>query len=160
MERYSIYYFLHLDTWNWYICIREVQYIPSCNLWKQWNSLPKFIKSIRIRQCFLFHFYRVLQFACISNCLNHQYSSLKPHFLPLFVWVPFLVLFLTPFKLFYYQQRGFVFRLLLKIIASVVIPITFPIIWGTDQLVSLFVVFQDFTYTVCYYSRGIDNANQ
>lgn len=51
-------------------------------------------------------------------------------------------------------------HLFLKIVASLVIPITFPIIWGTDQMVSLFVVFQDLSYSICYYSTGIYNASQ
>lgn len=36
-------------------------------------------------------------------------------------------------------------------VGSLIIPITFPIIWGTDQLVSLFVPFQDLSYTICFY---------
>lgn len=74
-------------------------------------------------------------------------------YFPLFVWVPFILIMLNPISLFFYRARGYTFRLALKVLFSLFIPITFPIIWATDQLVSLFVIFDDLTYTVCYYSR-------
>ena len=33
------------------------------------------------------------------------------------------------------------------------IGVTFPVIWLTDQLVSLVNPFKDFAYTICYYSE-------
>lgn len=77
---------------------------------------------------------------------------MPPQLLAIFVWVPFILIMINPFHLVYYRTRGYTYKLLLKIIASFFIPITFPIIWGTDQLVSLFTPFQDLIETVCYYS--------
>ena len=74
-------------------------------------------------------------------------------YLPLFVWIPFLLSFLNPIPLFYYRAEGYTFKLAIKIILSLFGQITFPVIWGTDQLVSLFTIFQDLTYTLCYYSK-------
>ena len=81
-------------------------------------------------------------------------GKLSPQLLVLFVWVPFIFFMINPIHLFYFKARGYTFKLLLKMIASFIVPITFPIIWGTDQLVSLFIPIQDLIETICYFSTS------
>lgn len=42
--------------------------------------------------------------------------------------------------------------MLFKIIGSIIIPISFPIIWATDQFVSLFQPFHDLCNAICFYT--------
>lgn len=49
--------------------------------------------------------------------------------------------------------------MIIKVICSPCLPITFPIIWATDQLVSLFLIFQDIVYSICFYTKAQWNYN-
>lgn len=79
--------------------------------------------------------------------------QINPQILPIFVWIPFIVLLVNPISIFYFRSRDYLFKLLFKILISFAIPATYPIAYGTDQFTSLFVPIRDGLFTICYYAR-------
>lgn len=90
---------------------------------------------------------------------DYVFYDSRPHrFLGLIVWVIMLVVLINPFPIFYHHSRFFLMKLFLKVLASPLIGVPFFISWTTDQFVSLVTPFEDFSYTICYYTK-IDFAN-
>lgn len=60
----------------------------------------------------------------------------------------------------YYKSRTYIFKILFKSLISWVIPVTYAIVYTTDQFVSLFTPFQDTVYTICFYCnfKNINNS--
>lgn len=77
------------------------------------------------------------------------------------MWGVFFLFMFNPIPNLYYKARGYSFKLFFQILISFFIPITFPIIWGSDQFVSLFIPAEDLMKTICYYSTvHIDQNHQ
>lgn len=88
-------------------------------------------------------------------------GSFNPQFLPLFVWVPLVLVLFNPIALFYYRNRDYVFHMLWLCTISWCIPVTYPIVYTTDQFLSVLTSIQDTAYTICYYiSFNNSNGNQ
>lgn len=81
--------------------------------------------------------------------LGYLYSS----YIPLLVWLPFVAFMLNPFPIICFHGRLYFFKLVLKVIMSPFLVIDFMIILGTANAISLLNVFQDITFTICYYSH-------
>ena len=70
-----------------------------------------------------------------------------------FVWGLFFLFLLNPIPIFYWKSRLYAFKLALISIVSPFRGVTFPVIWMTDQVISLVTPLKDFGYTVCYYQH-------
>ena len=79
--------------------------------------------------------------------------AINPQYLPLFIWIPFILFLINPISIFYFKTRKYISKLLWQCLISWVIPITYPIVFATDQFVSLFVPLQNAAFTVCYYAH-------
>lgn len=88
----------------------------------------------------------------ITNLINLIF---QPHFLVLFVWGIFFLFFINPLPLLSYKSRLYAIKLALKSILAPFLGVTFPVIWMTDQLVSLVTPLKDMAYTICYYRHLI-----
>lgn len=80
-------------------------------------------------------------------------SEVGQHYLNLFVWGIFVLYLIIPLPIFNWRGRLFGWKMLLISLLSPFIGVTFPVIWLTDQVVSLVTPFQDFAYTICYYTH-------
>lgn len=58
---------------------------------------------------------------------------------------------IVPLPIFNYQGRLYALNLILKSLVSPITGVVFPIIWMTDQWISLSTPSRDLAYTVCYY---------
>ena len=68
-------------------------------------------------------------------------------------WGIFILLIFLPLPIFNLNGRIFAFKLIFKSMISPLVGVTFPIVWLTDQVVSLITPLKDFAYTVCYYTE-------
>jgi len=85
---------------------------------------------------------------------------MNPQILPVFVWLPFIAFLVNPISIFYYKSITYVYKLLLKCIISFAILVTYPIVYATDQFLSLLTPIRDTFHTICYYAhfdRTVDN---
>jgi hypothetical protein len=67
-------------------------------------------------------------------------------------WGIFILLIFLPFPIFNLKGRIFAFKLIFKSMLSPLLGVTFPIIWLTNQVVSLITPLKDFAYTICFYT--------
>jgi hypothetical protein len=79
--------------------------------------------------------------------------------LVLLVWGLFIFYFINPFPIFSYKTRLYSLKLALKSILAPVLGVPFPVIWMTDQLVSLITPLKDLAYTICYYEYLIGGSH-
>ena len=70
----------------------------------------------------------------------------------LFIWGAFILYLILPLPILNWRGRLFGWKMFLISVISPFIGVTFPVIWLTDQVVSLVTPFQDFAYTICYYT--------
>jgi hypothetical protein len=75
----------------------------------------------------------------------------QPYFLVLFVWGFFILFFINPLPILSYKSRLYALKLALKSVLAPFLGVSFPVIWMTDQLVSLITPLKDLAYTICYY---------
>lgn len=79
-------------------------------------------------------------------------TEVGQHYLSLFVWGAFLIYLVLPIPILNWRGRLFGWKMALTSALSPFFGVTFPVIWMTDQLVSLVTPFKDFAYTICYYT--------
>ena len=79
-------------------------------------------------------------------------SEVGKHYLDLFIWGAFILYLILPLPILNWRGRLFGWKMFLISVISPFIGVTFPVIWLTDQVVSLVTPFQDFAYTICYYT--------
>lgn len=71
---------------------------------------------------------------------------------PLAVWLTIWIYYLSPFQnTFNYEGRKYMWNLIIKCFKQPFLPMSFPISWLTDQLISLVGAFKDLEYTLCYW---------
>lgn len=93
----------------------------------------------------------------ISEIIDLQY--IPAYYLVIFVWGLFGLYLINPLPIFNFKSRLFMLKLALKSILAPILGVTFPVIWMTDQLISLITPFKDFAYTICYFKYlSIDKA--
>lgn len=76
---------------------------------------------------------------------------IQAEYLVLFVWGLFILYLVNPLPILSHKSRLYSLKLAIKSILAPIIGVTFPVIWMTDQLISLITPFKDFAYTICYY---------
>lgn len=69
------------------------------------------------------------------------------------VWAVFLIYLFVPLPIFNHKGRIYAAKVLFWSLGAPILGVTYPVIWGTDQLVSLANPASDFVYTICYYSN-------
>lgn len=84
---------------------------------------------------------------------------MSPHYLVLFVWGIFILYLINPFPIFSFHSRLYGLKIAIKSILAPFLGVTFPVIWMTDQLISLITPFRDFAYTICYYINLTDEGS-
>lgn len=77
----------------------------------------------------------------------------KQEYFALVSWGSFLLFLFVPLPIFNHKGRIYAFKLLIESILSPCKGVTFPVVWMTDQAVSMAVPLKDFSYTVCYYTE-------
>lgn len=77
----------------------------------------------------------------------------------LFVWGIFILYLINPFPIFSFRSRLYGLKIAIKSILAPFLGVTFPVIWMTDQLISLITPFRDFAYTICYYINLTDEGS-
>jgi len=85
----------------------------------------------------------------IAEIITLNYVS--PHYLVLFVWGLFILYLINPLPIFSFRSRLYALKIAVKSILAPFWGVTFPVIWMTDQLVTLITPFKDMAYTICYY---------
>ena len=80
-------------------------------------------------------------------------NNFGEQYFALICWCSFLLFLFIPLPIFNHKGRIYAFKLLLASIISPCKGVTFPIVWMTDQAVSMVVPLKDFSYTVCYYTE-------
>jgi hypothetical protein len=93
-----------------------------------------------------------------------QFSIKTGMYLPV-EYTPFIV-YLVFFSYIFFPSefvfnpkgRKYLYRILLNIITSPFIPMTFIIAWTTDQTVSFVGPLKDLAYTICYYTSDFSKA--
>lgn len=80
-------------------------------------------------------------------------TGLNPQLLPVFVWLPFIAYLINPISIFYRKSRSYMFKAILNCLISFAIPITYPIVYTTDQFLSLLTPIKDTFQTICYYAH-------
>lgn len=83
----------------------------------------------------------------------YSISSFKQEYFSLLSWGIFLVTLFIPLPIFNHKGRIFAFKLLFESILSPCKGVTFPIVWMTDQAVSMAVPLKDFSYAICYFTE-------
>jgi hypothetical protein len=84
-----------------------------------------------------------------------EFGHFEGEYLALIGWGIFIGSLLIPLPIFNHKGRIYGLKLLISSILAPIRGVYFPIIWFTDQVVSLVTPLKDFAYTVCYY-RDID----
>ena len=74
-------------------------------------------------------------------------------YLVIFVWGLFFLFLVNPIPILYWRSRLYAFKLALISMFSPFLGVTFPVIWMTDQVISLVTPLKDFGYTLCYYQN-------
>lgn len=69
------------------------------------------------------------------------------------VWIMFVLYIVFPFKLFNWKGRLYMWKIIVLCIVAPFRGVTFPLVWTTDQFISLVNPLKDFAYTVCYYTQ-------
>lgn len=69
------------------------------------------------------------------------------------VWIMLIVYVIMPFKIFNWKGRLYMWKLIGRSLIAAFTGVDFPVIWMTDQFISLVNPFKDFAYTICYYSQ-------
>ena len=87
----------------------------------------------------------------ISEVAN--FDIIDTHYLVAFVWGLFFLYLVNPLPIFNWRSRLYSFKLAFISIFSPFLGVTFPVIWMTDQVISLVTPLKDFGYTVCYYQH-------
>jgi hypothetical protein len=85
-------------------------------------------------------------------------TSLIHTFLPLYYFplLPYVLLggyLFIPLPIFNYRGRLYMLKLVLKCFLAVFRGVDFPIIWMTDQWISMITPLRDLSYTVCFYTK-------
>lgn len=75
------------------------------------------------------------------------------HFLVLIILVFLAIYFFTPLPIFNWRGRLYGLKLVIISICAPILGVTYPVIWFTDQTVSLVSPLKDLTYTICYYTQ-------
>jgi hypothetical protein len=83
----------------------------------------------------------------------YRIDSFGEQYFALISWSSFLLFLFVPLPIFNHKGRIYAFKLLLESILSPFRGVTFPIVWMTDQAVSMAVPLKDFSYTICYYTE-------
>lgn len=73
--------------------------------------------------------------------------------LPLFVWGSFIVFLFNPFPCGYFWGRLFIFKMLFKVVATLVVPADLLAVIATTQLFALINAVNDTVYSICYYTN-------
>lgn len=58
----------------------------------------------------------------------------------------------NPFPILYWEGRLYIFKMLGKVIGSLILPVDFLTVVATTQLFALINAVQDTVYTICYYT--------
>eukprot|EP00743_Colponemidia_sp_Colp-15_P003538 GILK01003818.1.p1 GENE.GILK01003818.1~~GILK01003818.1.p1 ORF type:complete len:823 (+),score=116.33 GILK01003818.1:2051-4519(+) len=95
-------------------------------------------------------FFLVWYFALYVNNLDFQ--LIKMEFLPLSLWVIFMVAMLMPFNIWNRAGRLYVLNTFARIAGAPFFTVLFKDFFIGDQLTSLVRVAYDFEYTLCYYA--------
>ena len=66
-------------------------------------------------------------------------------------WLVTFTYFFIPIPLTNWRGRFYMLKLIARVIISPIMGVDFPIVWLTDQMVSLVTSFKDFAYSICYY---------
>lgn len=69
------------------------------------------------------------------------------------VWIMFIVYIFLPVPIFNWKGRLYMGKTILKSIVAPVTGVDFPVIWTTDQFISLVNPLRDMAYTACYYTQ-------
>lgn len=88
-----------------------------------------------------------------------QLHQISPHYLVLFVWGLLILYLINPIPIFNFRSRLYSLKVAIKSIIAPLFGVTFPVIWMTDQLISLITPFRDFAYTICYYLNYSDEGS-
>lgn len=80
-------------------------------------------------------------------------GGLPIQYICLICWVIFIFSLIVPLPILNYKGRIYGIKLMVNAVLSPLFGVTFPIIWMTDQLVSLITPLKDFAYTICYYTQ-------
>jgi hypothetical protein len=83
----------------------------------------------------------------------YKIDSFGEQYFALISWGSFLLFLFVPLPIFNHKGRIYAFKLLLESILSPFRGVTFPIVWMSDQAVSMAVPLKDFSYTICYYTE-------
>lgn len=73
------------------------------------------------------------------------------YFLVLFVWGIFLLYLINPLPILSFNTRLYTIKLAFKSLFAPFFGVPFPVIWMTDQIISLVTPFKDLAYTICSY---------
>lgn len=69
------------------------------------------------------------------------------------VWIMLIFYVIVPLKIFNWKGRLFMWKMLGLSFISICNGAEFPVIWTTDQIISLVSPFKDLAYTFCYYTQ-------
>ena len=85
--------------------------------------------------------------------------SFRQEYFSMISWGVFLLTLLVPLPIFNYKGRIFALKLIFEAILSPCKGVSFPIVWMTDQAVSMAVPLKDFSYAICYFTEIDFNKN-
>lgn len=80
-------------------------------------------------------------------------TSLSLQYLVLVVYLPLAIYLFIPLPIFNYKGRLYTLKLVFRCLFAIFLGVDFPIIFMTDQWISLATPLRDVAYTVCYYTR-------
>ena len=85
-----------------------------------------------------------------EGSIGKALTFLPKEYTPLFVWLSIFIYMLVPSRrIFNGQGRAWLFNIWKRILTFR--PLSFPLIFATDQTLSFVICFKDFDYAVCYY---------
>jgi hypothetical protein len=82
-----------------------------------------------------------------------SYGDFNIAYFALITWGLFLLCLFIPLPVFNPKGRIYALKLVVRSIISPFIGVIFPVVWMTDQVVSLVTPLKDFAYTICYYTQ-------
>ena len=80
-------------------------------------------------------------------------SQFAEHWMPLFAWGSLIIYLFIPLPIFNYKGRLYAAKVIFWSASAPLLGVTYPVIWATDQLVSLANPFSDLVYSICYYTN-------
>lgn len=102
-----------------------------------------FASTFSLKYLFLF----ILEFLQISKHLKTDFDKFGEIF-----WLILLAYIFNPFPIFHHEGRFYLIKTIGKILLSPCFPISFIMVWISEQIMSLSQPLTDFFYTVCYLS--------